>query len=131
MKRLTDAQFENVISNMTIEIDVFLEKFGFVYDSKEIEFWAFYDVNDLLNNQHLIDINKVDFNAYLIKEDEQVELTETQKSVFFKKLKELYENEFLEAKEEYENPRITPLFGSPNYRREMEIMTSDWYSLQL
>ena len=127
--KLSDTQFQMILSQVQIQTDPFLGIFGLVAKHDELLFEVFYCEDDIIKNQYVINKKKMDLNIFSEKDNQEINLTQDQLKTLSLKLKDVYENEYLEAKDEYENPKIQSC--NYHYRREMDLMTSDWYSLTI
>lgn len=129
---LTNEHFEQIKANLAFEYDVSLEKFNATAKTLFFEFDAYYKEKDVIDNQHVISPLKIKFEFYSEVIPEELELSGVQKKEVARWLKEFYEGEYTEAKEEWlkekENELKSPIYYSKRYVEEMNALTSDWYN---
>lgn len=129
---LTNEHFEQIKANLAFEYDVSLETFNATAKTLFFEFDAYYEEKDIIDNQHVISPLKIKFEFYSEVIPEELELSGVQKKEVARWLKEFYEGEYSEAKEEWlkekENELKSPIYYSKRYVEEMNVLTSDWYN---
>lgn len=128
MITVSNELFKQIEDNLYPEFDVYLGTFGLKSETKDFDFDVYYEEEDIVKNQFVISPSKVKIEFYSeVLPYEDMEFTPEQSKTMIKWLKDLYEGAYLEAKDERENPKSP--FCYERYSREMDIVTSDWYSL--
>ncbi|GIJ96605.1 hypothetical protein CAPN001_11740 [Capnocytophaga stomatis] len=126
---LTEKHFEQIRDNIEFEYDVFTGIFNIKALTPFFEFNAYYEEKDVINNQYVISPLKIKFEFYSEIIPEEIELSGVQKKEVAHFLKELYEGEYLEAKEEFLNElrreENAPLF-SARQLEEAKMRNSYW-----
>ncbi|GJQ07482.1 hypothetical protein CAPN010_16400 [Capnocytophaga cynodegmi] len=124
---LTNNHFQQIRENIEFEYDVFAQIFNIKSLTPFFEFYAYYEEKDVINNQYVISPLKIKFEFYSEIIPEELELSGVHKKEVARWLKEFYEGEYTEAKEEWlKDLEYSPSFLSTKEREEAEMRNSFW-----